>query len=230
MSLIFGTGGGQYLTGSANTSLPNSDWALAAFLLISDNAGTDRNTVISAGATAGSLELTFGCLRLQDPGSTPGSALLRVYDGAGGFIQLRSTTLDVPVGSWFLLVGQRTGSTKQLYTVPVGGTPTLVSSTTDALGACTFSTPAVIGRRRCREVVADDLKATTLAWVGRANAALSTAQMTALANLYPPKDIVPWVVYLPFLDQATTHVAPIGGLSYTVTGFPTVGKQPVRLW
>ncbi len=232
MSLVFGGSGGQFLTGGSNITLPNGDWCIAAFLRISDNTGTERQTVVSAGATAASLELTFGALRLQDPGSTPGSALLRVYDGAGGAVNLRSTTLDVPVGSWFLLVGQRTGSTKELWTVPMAASPVpvLVGSTTGALGACAFATPAMIGRRRCTQVTNDDLKSSTVAWVARANASLSQGQMKALAALACPKEIAPWIEYMPFMVQASSYKAPIGGGTYTQTGFPTLGTQPVRLW
>lgn len=230
MSIVFGSAGGQFLTGSANISLPNSDWCVAACVRINDHTGSERNTVLSAGPTADSNELTFGTLRLQDPGSTPGSALLRLSDGTNAGIQLRSTTLDAPVGQWFMLLGQRSGTAKQLYTVPLGGTATLVASSTATLGAMTFGTPMLIGRRRCRQLTNDDCKNLTLAWVGWGSFAMTASQISALASGMVPTVIQTWSVYLPFMALSSAYAAPIGGGTYTVTGFPTVGNQPVRLW
>lgn len=230
MSLAFATG--HYLTGASNITLPNSDWCVAASVFISDHAGVERNTVASAGATASTLEFTLGTLRLQDPGSTPGSALMRLADGTNPMITLSSTTLDVPVSSWFMLIGQRNGSTKELYTVQVGAatSPVLVASSTATLGALTLNTPMMIGRRYCRQIVNDDMKG-TIAWVARGAFALTTAQMTALARLYPPRMVAPWDEYLPLITAQGSYVAPIGGGTYTVTGsWPPAGKQTVRLW
>jgi len=230
MSLVFGASGGQFLTGGANVTLPNGDWCIAAMLRINDHTGSERNTILSAGATVDSNELTFGTLRLQDTGSTPGSALLRLSDGTNAGINLRSTTLDAPAGSWYLQVGQRSGTAKQLYTVPLGGSATLVASSTATLGAMTFSTPMLIGRRRSRQLTNDDCKNLTLAWVGWGSFAMPTAQMVALAAGMVPTTIQTWSVYLPFMDLKSAYAAPVGGGTYTVTGFPTVGAQPVRLW
>lgn len=229
MSIVFGAAGGQFLTGSANITLPNSDWTLAACVRIDDHTGTERNTFLSAGATADTLEMTFGTLRLQDPGSTPGSALLRLSDGTNASIQLRSTTLDAPAGQWYLQIARRSGTNKQLYTVPLGGTATLVSSSTATLGALSFATPMMIGRRRCRQLTNDDCKNLALAWVGWGGFAISDAEIAALANRMPPSK-VPWGTYLPFMAVRSAYSAPIGGGTYTVTGFPTEGTQPVRLW
>lgn len=230
MSVVFGTAGGQYLTGASNVTLPNGDWCIAAMLRISDHTGSERNTVLSAGPTADGNELTFGTLRLQDPGSTPGSALLRVVDGTNPIISLRSTTLDVPVGQWFMLIGQRSGADKQLYTVPLGGTATLVASSTATLAGCTFGTPMMVGRRYCRQVTNDDCKALTLAWVAWGSFALTASMISGLAAGMVPHEITSWSVYLPFMDLRSSYRAPIGGDVYTVTGFPTGGVQPVRLW
>jgi hypothetical protein len=230
MSVVFGTAGGQFLTGGANVSLPNSDWCVAAFLQINDHTGTERNTVLSAGSTVDTNELTFGSLRLQDPGSTPGSALMRLGDGTNALIQLRSTTLDAPVGQWFLLLGQRSGTAKQLYTAQLGGAATLVASSTAELGGMTFGTPMLIGRRRCRQVANDDCKALTLGWVAWGSFSLSASQIAALASGLPPTTIPTWTVYLPFMTLQSAYTPPIGGGTYTVTGFPTEGTQPVRLW
>lgn len=229
MSIVFGTAGGQFLTGGANVTLPNGDWCVAAFLRINDHTGDERNTILSAGATVDTNELTFGTLRLQDAGSTPGSALMRLGDGTNPLIQLRSTTLDAPVGEWYLQVGQRSGTAKQLYTVPMGGAATLVASSMATLGAMTFSTPMLIGRRRCRQLTNDDCKALTLAWVAWGSFALTASQIAALANGMQPSWI-PWGVYLPFMQIQSAYTPPIGGGTYTVTGFPTEGAQPVRLW
>ena len=229
MSIVFGASGGQFLTGAANITLPNADWTLAACLLISDHTGAERNTILSAGATADTLEMTFGTLRLQDTGSTPGSALLRLSDGTNPTIQLRSTTLDAPSGQWYLQIARRSGTSKQLYTVPLGGAATLVASSTATLGALSLATPMMIGRRRCRQLTNDDCKSLTLAWVGWGNFAISDAQIAALSNRMPPSRL-PWGTYLPFMALSSTYSAPIGGGTYTVTGFPTEGTQPVRLW
>lgn len=230
MSITFGAAGGQFLTGSANITLPNGDWCVAACLRINDHTGTERNTVLSAGATVDSLEMTFGTLRLQDAGSTPGSALMRLADGTNAPAQLRSTTLDAPVGQWYVQIGQRSGTAKQLYTVPLGGTATLVASSTATLGALSLATPMLIGRRRCRQLANDDCKSLTLAWVGWGSFALSASQIAGLASGMVPTVIQTWGTYLPLMDLRTTYTAPIGGGTYTVTGFPTGGTQPVRLW
>ncbi len=230
MSIVFGASGGQFLTGAANITLPNADWTLAACLLISDHTGAERNTILSAGATADTLEMTFGTLRLQDPGSTPGSALLRLSDGTNPSIQLRSTTLDAPSGQWYLQIARRSGTSKQLYTVPLGGAATLVASSTATLGALSLATSMMIGRRRCRQITNDDCKGLTLAWVGWGDFAISDAQIAALASRMPPSEIPNWGVYLPFMALKSVYSAPIGGGTYTVTGFPTEGTQPVRLW
>lgn len=229
MSLQFATE--QYLTGASNVTLPNSDWCVAALLIIADHTGTERNTVASAGATAGTLEFTLGTLRLQDPGTTPGSALMRLADGTNPMITLSSTTLDVPQGNWFVLVGQRSGSTKQLYTqaLTASTTPVLVASSTATLGALALSTPMMIGRRYCRQIVNDDMRG-IIAWVARGSFALTTDQITALGRYASPRTIAPWDEYLPLMDVHTGYTAPIGGGTYTVTGAPTKSKQPVRLW
>jgi len=230
VSIVFGGAGGQFLTGSANISLPNSDWCVAACVRINDHTGAERNTFLSAGATSQVTEMMLGTLRLQDTGSTPGTALCWMADGTNTGIQLRSASLDAPVGQWYIQVGQRSGSAKQLYTCPLGGTATLVASSTATLGALSLGTPMLIGRRRSRQITNDDCKNMAIAWVGWGSFALSTAQIAALAAGMVPKTIQSWSTYLPFMSLRTAYSAPIGGGTYTVTGFPTEGTQPVRLW
>lgn len=230
MSLTFATG--QFLTGQGgNVTLPDGDWCLVAMVLIPDNNGVRRHTVMSAAAVTSVNEITFGVLKLQDPGGYPGSALLRVY-GASGEALLRAASPDVPVNKWFLLVGQRTGGDVEVWTVEFGATsaPVLYQRVTVSLGAVAPGTPMMIGRRYCDQIVDDDFKG-SIAYVARANAALSAAQMVALARGAPPQTVAPWVDYLPFLQAGqTTYKSSIGGVSYAVTGYPTLGKQPMRLW
>ncbi len=218
------------MKGAANISLPNSDWCLAAMVYIYDHSGTDRNTFMSAGATVdASGEISFGTLRLQDPGATPGSPHFRAHDGSS-LVQLRSTTIDFPVNQWVVQVAQRTGTTKQLWTIPLNGTALLIGSSTQTFGAVTPSTPMMVGRRYSRQLSLDDMKG-TIAWVARGSFALSAGQMAALAAGECPKTIGPWTEYLPFMQAGqTTYRSPIGGDTYTVTGYPASDKQTVRLW
>lgn len=218
------------MKGAANISLPNGDWCLAAMVYIYDHSGTDRNTFLSAGANVdASGEISFGTLRLQDYGSTPGSPHFRAHDGSS-LVQLRSTTIDFPTNVWAIQVAQRTGTTKQLWVITLGGSAQLIGSSTQTFGAVTPSTPMMVGRRYCRQLTLDDMKG-TIAWVARGSFALSSAQMAALAAGECARRIGPWTEYLPFMQAGqTTYRSPIGGDTYTVTGYPTADKQTVRLW
>ena len=76
----------------------------------------------------------------------------------------------------------------------------------------------------------NDCKNTQIAAVGWGSFALSAGQQASLAAGMKPTTIQTWGTYLPFMSLRTAYAAPIGGGTYTVTGFPTEGTQTVRLW
>ncbi len=230
MSIVFGASGGQYLVGSSNVSFPDGDWCLFSLMIINDNTGLYRSVALSSGATLNTNEITLGVIRLQADSTTQGSAFLRAA-GASTLAYIRSATLDAPVGQWFYLIGQRTGSNIELLTVPIGGVSTLVDTSTAAIGAVSPGAAMRIGRWHADgDRTIHDCKSTAIAAVGWGSFALSSGQIAALAAGMPPTVIQTWGTYLPFMSLRPTYSAPIGGGTYTVTGFPTEGAQPVRLW
>jgi len=218
--------GAVSIVGSTNWSLPNADWSFVTMVKVDNNEGTGWNTFVSAGTDIGTGELTGGLLENGRTGG--GNVAFRVGDGTN--LRIATASTPMPIGAWTMVVFQRSGSAKQIWQAQFGSTATKVAEVTVSLGACSFNTPLWMMSKSSSAGIANALIG-TMAYGAFGAFALSQSVMDALAKGACPRQVAQFDRYIPLMSAGSATVKSIiGGTECTVSGTPTTGTQPMRLW
>lgn len=218
--------GAVSIVGPSNWSLPDADWSFVAMVKVDNNEGTGWNTFLSAGTAIGVGELCGGLLENSRSGG--GNLAFRVGDGSN--LRIATASTPMPIGVWVVVVFQRSGSAKQIWQAQFGSTATKVAEITASLGACSFNTPLWMMSKSSSAGITNALIG-SMAYGAFGAFALSQSVMDALASGACPRQVAQFDRYIPLMSAGSSTVnSIIGGTVCTVSGSPTTGTQPMRLW
>lgn len=218
--------GAVSIVGPTNWSLPNADWSFVTMVKVDNNEGTGWNTFVSAGDAIGTGELTGGLLENGRTGG--GNVAVRVGDGSN--LRVATSSTAMPLGVWVMVVFQRSGSAKQIWQAQFGSAATKVAEISASLGACSFNTPLWMMSKSSGAGITNALIG-SMAYGAFGAFALSSSVMDALAAGACPRQVAQFDRYIPLMTAGSSTVnSIIGGTVCTVSGSPTTGTQPTRLW